>query len=134
MPAIMIRPAVGSSEKVSGRINATPATGPSPGSTPIAVPANAPTKAASRLAGVAATLNPYSRPWKEFIARSALKQPLPEHAAGHLHLQKPNEEQLEGCRDADGVNGYSQDRPGRIIRQQPHAGEQEQRRSDHVAD
>ena len=52
MPAIMIRPAVGSSEKVSGRISATPATGPSPGSTPIAVPANAPANAASRLAGV----------------------------------------------------------------------------------
>ena len=67
MPAIMIRPAVGSSEKVSGRISATPATGPSPGSTPIAVPAKAPTKAASKLAGVAATLNPYSRPWREFI-------------------------------------------------------------------
>ena len=68
MPAIMIRPAVGSSEKVSGRIRATPATGPRPGSTPIAVPANAPTKAASKLAGVAATLNPYSRPWREFIS------------------------------------------------------------------
>ena len=70
MPAIMIRPAVGSSEKVSGRISATPATGPRPGSTPIAVPANAPTKAASKLAGVAATLNPYSRPWREFISFS----------------------------------------------------------------
>ena len=67
MPAIMIRPAVGSSEKVSGRIRATPATGPRPGSTPIAVPANAPTKAASKLAGVAAMLSPYSRPWREFI-------------------------------------------------------------------
>src|SRR6478609_7516028 len=67
MPAIMIRPAVGSSEKVSGRIRATPATGPRPGSTPIAVPANAPAKAASKLAGVAAMLNPYSRPWSEFI-------------------------------------------------------------------
>ena len=55
MPAIMMSPAVGSSEKVSGRIRATPATGPKPGSTPIAVPANAPTNAASKLAGVAAT-------------------------------------------------------------------------------
>ena len=77
MPAIMIRPAVGSSEKVSGRIRATPATGPRPGSTPIAVPANAPTKAASKLAGVAATLNPYSRPWREFISFSPV---IPGHA------------------------------------------------------
>ena len=69
MPAIMIRPAVGSSEKVSGRISATPATGPSPGNTPIAVPANAPTKAASRLGGVAAMERPYSRPCSEFISR-----------------------------------------------------------------
>ena len=121
MPAIMIRPAVGSSEKVSGRISATPATGPSPGSTPIAVPANAPAKAASKLAGVAATLNPYSRPWREFISSrhseatrrvdpefevvpsrlvepsrndGVSKQPLPEHAAGHLHLQQPDEEHI----------------------------------------
>src|SRR5690349_19346503 len=133
MPAIMIRPAVGSSENVSGRISATPATGPRPGSTPIAVPANAPTNAASKLAGVAATLNPYSRPWREFIQSLTVipgwleepdpesrdsgfaslmrpgmtevsKQPLPEQAAGHLHLQQPDEEPFEADGDRNRVD------------------------------
>src|SRR5882672_11602111 len=133
IPAIMIRPAVGSSEKVSGRISATPATGPRPGSTPIAVPANAPTKAASKLPGVAAMLNPYSRPWREFIS-SPLEQPLPEHAPGHLHFQKPHEEPFEADSDRDGVDRKPHDRPVGIIRQQPHAGREEQRGGYHIPD
>src|SRR5690242_2397644 len=132
MPAIMIRPAVGSSEKVSGRIRATPATGPRPGSTPIAVPANAPTKAASKLPGVAATLNPYSRPWREFISSPQLEQPLPEQATGHLHLQQPDEEPFEADCNGNRVGCDPQQRSAGIIRQQPHAGEQEQRGGYHV--
>src|SRR6188474_2318136 len=112
MPAIMIRPAVGSSEKVSGRISATPATGPSPGNTPIAVPANAPTKAESRLGGVAAMERPYSRPCTEFI----LEQPLLEHARRHLHLQEPHEKPFEDDCDHDGVDRETHNGPVGVVR------------------
>src|SRR5436190_12699117 len=111
MPAIMMRPAVGSSEKVSGRISATPATGPKPGSTPIAVPAKAPTNAASRLPGVAATPSPYIRPCSEFMS----EQPLPQQACGHLHLQQPYEEPFEDDGNRDRIERDAQDRSRRVV-------------------
>ena len=47
---------------------------------------------------------------------SVLEQPLPEHAAGHLHFQKPDKEPFEAHGDGDRIDREPHRRAGRIIR------------------
>ena len=51
MPAIMMMPASGEPESVTGSSSAMAETGPMPGSTPTSVPMNTPKKQAIRLMG-----------------------------------------------------------------------------------
>ena len=172
MPAIMIRPAVGSSEKVSGRISATPATGPRPGSTPIAVPrtrrqrppANWPASPQRSIhtagPGGSSFLAPSFRDTRLRVdpesrgrcgrfrcaiahqSSSSRRPGMTECQNSHCRNTPPGictfrsrtKNHSKHDRDGDGVDREPQHRPAGIIRQQPHAGEQEQRRGDHVAD
>jgi hypothetical protein len=51
--------------------------------------------------------------------RGISKQPLPEHAPGHLHLQQPDEEPFEAERNGDRIDREPQQRSAGIVRQKP---------------
>src|SRR5262245_24785367 len=98
MPAIMMMPASGVLDSVTGSSSAMAEMGPIPGSTPTSVPMNTPKKHASKLESFSATPKPSARLVRMSIGGLLLRQPGRQDAHRHLDLQPMRDRVIDAAR------------------------------------
>src|SRR4030095_4258864 len=102
MPAIMMMPASGVLDRVTGRSSARAEVGPMPGSTPTRVPMKTPMKQESRLTGCSATAKPWLSP--VITSMEVLPENAGQNARRQLDLEPLGEREpdAERCDDGNG--------------------------------
>src|SRR5688572_27567521 len=128
MPAIMMMPASGVPDRVTGRSSARAEVGPMPGSTPTKVPMKTPMKQESRLIGCSATAKPC--PSWATTSMDVLPEDAGQNACRQLDLEPLGE---RGPYAERGKGGEDQRQPPVNGIHEPHQDEEQRQRAGNEA-